>query len=63
MLESFNPELHGGEAINFPPVGLEVGALSNWSVTELKGMFGKAGKAVSIEDMNQAIALRGGSGR
>ena len=29
------------------------------SVTELKGMFGKSRKRVSIEDMNQAIAKRG----
>ncbi len=29
------------------------------SVTELKGMFGKAKKTVSIEAMNKAIAQRG----
>ena len=33
------------------------------SVTELKGMFGKAKKIVSIEDMNAAIAARGASAR
>jgi AbrB family looped-hinge helix DNA binding protein len=33
------------------------------SVTELKGMFGKAGKSVSIEAMNRAIAQRGASAR
>lgn len=33
------------------------------SVTELKGMFGKPAKAVSIEDMNQAIAKRGAAAR
>ena len=33
------------------------------SVTELKGMFGKAKKTVSIEDMNAAIAARGASAR
>lgn len=33
------------------------------SVTELKGMFGKPVKAVSIEDMNAAIAARGASAR
>lgn len=33
------------------------------SITELKGMFGKPGKAVSIEDMNTAIAARGASAR
>lgn len=31
---------------------------ANRSVTELKGMFGKVGKSVSTEDMNQAIASR-----
>lgn len=33
------------------------------SVTELKGMFGKATKTVSIEEMNLAIAARGASAR
>lgn len=33
------------------------------SVTDLKGMFGKPGKTVSIEDMNAAIAARGASAR
>jgi AbrB family looped-hinge helix DNA binding protein len=33
------------------------------SVTELKGMFGKARKRVSIEEMNEAIARRGASAR
>jgi AbrB family looped-hinge helix DNA binding protein len=32
-------------------------------VTELKGMFGPAGKAVSIESMNAAIAQRGAAAR
>lgn len=36
---------------------------ANRSVTELKGMFGKADKSVSIEDMNRAIAARGVSAR
>lgn len=31
------------------------------SVTDLKGMFGRARKTVSIEDMNAAIAARGSS--
>ena len=31
------------------------------SVSELKGMFGKAKKIVSINDMNAAIAARGAS--
>lgn len=33
------------------------------SVTELKGMFGKPRKTVSIEAMNAAIAARGASAR
>lgn len=33
------------------------------SVTELKGMFGKVRKTVSIEAMNAAIAARGASAR
>ena len=33
------------------------------SVTQLKGMFDKPGKTVSIEDMNAAIAARGASAR
>ncbi len=33
------------------------------SVTDLKGMFGKSEKRVSIDDMNAAIAARGASAR
>ena len=33
------------------------------SVSELKGMFGKPAKTVSVEDMNKAIARRGASAR
>ena len=33
------------------------------SVTELKGMFGKASKIMSVEAMNHAIAQRGASAR
>ena len=33
------------------------------SITELKGMFGKPSKKVSIDDMNKAIAKRGASAR
>jgi AbrB family looped-hinge helix DNA binding protein len=33
------------------------------SISELKGMFGKPAKTVSIEDMNQAIARRGASAK
>jgi AbrB family looped-hinge helix DNA binding protein len=34
---------------------------ANLSITELKGMFGKPSKSVSIDDMNKAIAKRGAS--
>jgi antitoxin PrlF len=33
------------------------------SVKELKGMFGKVTKRVSIDDMNRAIAARGSAAR
>ena len=33
----------------------------NRSITELKGMFGKSSKRVSIDDMHNAIAKRGAS--
>jgi AbrB family looped-hinge helix DNA binding protein len=33
------------------------------SVKSLKGMFGKPGKTVTIEEMNQAIAKRGAAAR
>ena len=33
------------------------------SVTELKGMFGRPKKVVSIDDMNRAIALQGAGAR
>lgn len=36
---------------------------ANRSITELKGMFGKPSKKVSIDDMNKAIAKRGASAR
>ena len=32
-------------------------------VTELKGMFGKAKRTVSIEEMNRAIAAQGAAAR
>ena len=33
------------------------------SITELKGMFGKTRKKVSIDDMNRVIAARGAAAR
>lgn len=54
-----------GDRVEF--VELEPGQFlfmaANRSVTELKGMFGKASKSVSIEQMNQAIASRGAAAR
>lgn len=54
-----------GDRVEF--VELEPGQFlfmaANRSVTELKGMFGKASKTVSIDEMNQAIASRGASAR
>ena len=48
--------VEAGDRVEF--VELEPGQFlfmaANRSVTELKGMFGKAPKTVSIEDMNQA---------
>lgn len=54
-----------GDRVEF--VQVEIGqylfVAANHSVTELKGMFGKAKKVVSIDEMNQAIASRGASAR
>ncbi len=36
---------------------------ANRSITELKGMFGKPAKPVSIDDMNRAITKRGAAAR
>jgi antitoxin PrlF len=36
---------------------------ANRSVTELKGMFGKATKTATVEDMKRVIAARGASAR
>ena len=50
------------EFVEVDPGRFEVVAATH-SVTELKGMFGKATKRVSIEDMNKAIAARGAAAR
>lgn len=52
-----------GDRVEFVQVepGKFLFMVANRSVTELKGMFGKAVRAVSIEDMNRAIAARGAS--
>lgn len=36
---------------------------ANRSITELKGMFDKPSRSVSIKDMNRAIKARGASAR
>ena len=50
------------EFVEVDPGRFEVVA-ATVSVTELKGMFGKAARVVSIEAMNQAIAARGKAAR
>lgn len=54
-----------GDRVEFVEVAagrFEVVAVTR-SVTELKGLFGKPTRSVSIEEMNQAIAARGASAR
>ena len=54
-----------GDRVEF--VQIETGQFlfvaANRSVTDLKGMFGKAHRKVSIDDMNHAIAARGAAAR
>ena len=54
-----------GDRIEF--VEIEAGryefVAATQSVTELKGMFGKARRVISIEEMNRAIAMQGASAR
>ena len=55
--------VEAGDRVDFievEPGRFEVVAATR-SVTELKGMFGKASKTVSIEEMNRLIAARGAS--
>ena len=54
-----------GDRVEFIPLepGQYLFVAANRSVTELKGMFGKAKRVVSVEEMNQAIASRGLSAR
>jgi AbrB family looped-hinge helix DNA binding protein len=54
-----------GDRVEFVQIepGQYLFVAANRSVTELKGMFGKARKKVSIDDMNGAIAARGASAR
>ena len=58
-------QVEAGDRVEFlevEPGRFEVVAATR-SVTELKGMFGKARKNVSIEEMNRMIAARGASAR
>ncbi|WP_439606012.1 AbrB/MazE/SpoVT family DNA-binding domain-containing protein [Hydrogenophaga sp.] len=55
--------LHAGDRVEF--VELEQGEFlmvaANRSLTDLKGMFGRPSKVVSIEEMNRVVAARGTS--
>ncbi len=58
-------QVEAGDRVEFvevEPGRFEVVAATH-SVTELKGMFGKPAKPVSIDAMNKAIAARGASAR
>ena len=58
-------QVDAGDRVEFVPIApgrYEVVAVTR-EVTELKGMFGKAGKTVSVEAMNAAIAARGAKAR
>ena len=50
------------EFVEVDPGRFEVVA-ATVSVTELKGMFGKSARSVSIEEMNKVIAARGKAAR
>jgi len=58
-------DVDAGDRVEFVEIepGQFLFVAANRSVTELKGLFGKPAKAVSIEDMNAAIASRGASAR
>jgi AbrB family looped-hinge helix DNA binding protein len=57
--------VEAGDRVEFVQIepGQFMVVAANRSVTELKGMFGKAAKTVSIEEMNRAIAARGMAAR
>ena len=58
-------QVEAGDRVEFvevEPGRFEVVAATH-SVTELKGMFRKPAKPVSIDTMNKAIAARGASAR
>lgn len=58
-------QVEAGDRIEFVEVSpgrFEFVAVTR-SVRDLKGMFGKSTRSVSIEDMNKAIAARGAAAR
>ena len=58
-------QVDAGDRVEFVPIApgrYEFVAVTR-EVTELKGMFGKLAKPVSIDAMNAAIAARGGLAR
>lgn len=58
-------QIEPGDRIEFVEVDsgrFEIVAATR-SVTELKGLFGKPAMAVSIDDMNAAIAARGAAAK
>lgn len=58
-------QVDSGDRVEFVQIepGQFLFVAANRSVVELKGMFGKARKSVSIDDMNSAIAARGAAAR
>ena len=58
-------KVEAGDRVEFVDIGegrFEFLAATH-SVTELKGMFGKTKRVVSIDDMNRAIATGGAAAR
>jgi len=58
-------QVEAGDRVEFvecDPGRFELIAVTR-SVRELKGMFGKVTRSVSIDDMNKAIAARGAAAR
>ena len=58
-------KVEAGDRVEFVDIGdgrFEFLAATH-SVTELKGMFGKAKRVVSIDDMNRVIAAGGAAAR
>lgn len=58
-------QVDSGDRVEFVEMapGQYLFVAANRSVNELKGMFGKAKKTVSIEAMNRVIASQGASAR